>query len=36
MERPGRDLSDEVEKFDPGVACNVTGQVKYKMFDISM
>ena len=27
MESPGRDFSDEVEKFDPGVACNVTGQV---------
>ena len=34
MESPGRDLSDEVEKFDPWVTCDVTGQVKHKMFDI--
>ena len=36
MERAGRDLSDEVEKFVPGVTCDVTGQVKHKMFDISI
>ena len=36
MERPVRDISDEVEKFDPGVRCDVTGQVKHKMFDISI
>ena len=35
MESPGRDLSVEVEKFDPGVTCDVTGQVKHKMFYIS-
>ena len=28
MESLGQDLSDEVEKFDPGVTCDVTGQVK--------
>ena len=36
MNSPGRDLSDEVEKFDHGVTCDVTGQVKHKMFDISI
>ena len=36
MERPGRDLSDEVGKFDPDVIGDVTGQVKHKMFDISI
>ena len=36
MESLGRDLSDEVENFDPGVICGVTGQVKHKMFDISI
>ena len=36
MVSPGRDLSDEVEKIDPGVTCDVTGQVKHKMFDISI
>ena len=36
MESPGRDLSDEVEKCDPGVTYFVTGQVKHKIFDISM
>ena len=32
IESPGRDLSDEVEKADPGVSCDVTGQVKHKMW----
>ena len=36
MERPGRDLSDKVYKFDLEVTCDVTGQVKLKMFDISI
>ena len=36
MERPGRDLSDKVQKFDLDVTCDVTGQVKHKMFDICM
>ena len=36
MERPGRNLSDKVLKFDFGVTCDVTGQVKHKMFDISI
>ena len=36
MESPGQDLSDEVEKFNPEVTCDVTGQVKHKMFDISI
>ena len=36
VESPGRNLSDEVEKFDPGVTCDVTDQVKHKMFDISI
>ena len=31
MERPGRDLSDKVKKFDLEVTCDVTGQVKHKM-----
>ena len=36
MKRPGQDLSDEVKKFDAGVPCDVTGQVKHKIFDISI
>ena len=36
MESPGRDLSDEIEKFYRGVTCDVTGQDKHKMFDISI
>ena len=36
MESPGRDLSDKVEKFDPRATCDNTGQVKHKMFDISI
>ena len=28
MDSTGRDLSDEVEKIDPGVTCDATGQVK--------
>ena len=34
MDSPGRHLLGEVVKFYPGVTCNVTGQVKHKMFDI--
>ena len=29
MKSPGRDLSDEVEKFELGVTCDVTGQDKH-------
>ena len=36
MDSPRRDLSDEVEKFDAEVTCDVTGQVKHKIFDISI
>ena len=36
MERPRRDLSDKVLKFDLSVTCDVIGQVKHKMFDISI
>ena len=32
MGSPGRDLSDEVKKFDPGVTCDVPGQVKHNMW----
>ena len=36
MERPGWDLTGDIEKFDPGVTCDVTGQVKHNMFDFSI
>ena len=36
MESPGRDRSDKVEKFDYGITCDVTSQVKHKMFYISI
>ena len=26
----------KLKKFDPGVTCDVTGQVKHKMFEISI
>ena len=31
IESPGQDLSDKVEKVNPGVTCDVTGQVKHNM-----
>ena len=36
MKRPGQDLTDEIEKCYHGVTCDVTGQIKHKMFDISI
>ena len=36
IEKPGRYLSDKVLNFDPRVTCDVKGQVKHKMFDISI
>ena len=36
MESTGQDLSDEVEKPDPGVTCDVTGQVKHKIFEFPL
>ena len=32
MAIPRRYIADEVEKFDSGVTCDVTDQVKQKMF----
>ena len=36
MESTGRDISDWVKKLNPGVTCDVTGQVKHNMFEISI